>query len=387
MDTKDISLDKVSQEDIPVANVVVAGITGTGKSTLINAIFGEELAATGSGRPVTDRINEYKNGDIPIHIWDTVGLELDSNRTKESIKDTIANKATTKNKYDIIHAIWYCINSGSNRYQGAELDFIHELHSLNVPFIIVLTQCYGSKKTISEFEDKIHEINDSMGMRDIDVIRVLAQDYEFEIDDGQILPKKHFGLEDLINTTVKKMPDFIKIGFIAAQQVSKVQKRAECENIIYKYVMAAQMEIFQNLPVIRLFTTDSRIMRMFRNIGEMYRVFLTDEKIQYIMDRTQVNWENRFGALTFTKLSGYGDKINNLLSTKRSEGYDVKVDELSINNKVGRMIAYYGYVFVESIEEVWEESTKKELKDIDIICHRLIGIINDKLRQNRKENF
>ncbi|MBQ6543866.1 MAG: 50S ribosome-binding GTPase, partial [Clostridia bacterium] len=34
-------------------NIVVAGKTGVGKSTLINSIFRENLAETGMGKPVT----------------------------------------------------------------------------------------------------------------------------------------------------------------------------------------------------------------------------------------------------------------------------------------------------------------------------------------------
>ena len=127
---------RLNSDNLPPANIMVAGITGTGKSTLINAVFGSDMAATGTGRPVTEHIDEYENGDIPIHIWDTVGLELDSEKTRESIrsiKATIAAKAESNDLYDKVHAIWYCINSGSNRYQGAELDFIKELHSIGVP--------------------------------------------------------------------------------------------------------------------------------------------------------------------------------------------------------------------------------------------------------------
>ena len=78
-------LNALTTDELPTANIIVAGITGTGKSTLINAVFGSELAKTGSGRPVTDHIDEYEDADIPVHIWDTVGLELDSEKTRESI--------------------------------------------------------------------------------------------------------------------------------------------------------------------------------------------------------------------------------------------------------------------------------------------------------------
>src|SRR4051812_33127463 len=34
-------------------NLLIVGKTGTGKSTLVNAVFGDEVASTGVGRPVT----------------------------------------------------------------------------------------------------------------------------------------------------------------------------------------------------------------------------------------------------------------------------------------------------------------------------------------------
>ena len=88
------------------------------------------MAATGKGRPVTAHIDEYQSLDVPIHIWDTVGLELDSEKTKDSInsiRQTIADKADSPDQFDRVHAIWYCINSGSSRFQGAELEFIKNL--------------------------------------------------------------------------------------------------------------------------------------------------------------------------------------------------------------------------------------------------------------------
>ena len=151
-------LEGLDSDNLPTANIMVAGITGTGKSTLLNAVFGAELAATGKGRPVTEEIDEYQSDDVPIHIWDTVGLELDSEKTKESInsiRETIAKKAESEDQFDRVHAIWYCINSGSNRYQGAELEFIKSLHAIGVPFIIVLTQCIGEPEEVNTFESQI----------------------------------------------------------------------------------------------------------------------------------------------------------------------------------------------------------------------------------------
>ena len=46
-------VNQYREEKLPTANIIVAGITGTGKSTLINAVFGENIAKTGVGRPLS----------------------------------------------------------------------------------------------------------------------------------------------------------------------------------------------------------------------------------------------------------------------------------------------------------------------------------------------
>ena len=52
------TIDALEEANMPDANILVAGITGTGKSTLLNAVFGNEAAKTGTGKPVTDKLYE-----------------------------------------------------------------------------------------------------------------------------------------------------------------------------------------------------------------------------------------------------------------------------------------------------------------------------------------
>ena len=140
-------IDKMQNEEqqFPPANIIVAGITGAGKSTLLNSVFGEELAVTGIGKPQTDQAKSYQSDDVPIRIWDTVGFEMseDGKRTAETlnaISEIIASKSDSKDSFDRIHAIWYCINASAHRIQSTEADFIAKLTRLGVPFIIVMTQ-------------------------------------------------------------------------------------------------------------------------------------------------------------------------------------------------------------------------------------------------------
>ncbi len=373
------TVDNLDRDDLPTANIMVAGITGTGKSTLLNAVFGKELAETGKGRPVTEHIDEYQSSSIPIHIWDTVGLELDSEKTKESIKSIrqiIADKATSKDQFNCIHAIWYCINSGSSRYQGAELDFIKNLHSIGVPFIIVLTQCIGEEEEINAFENKIKEINASMGMDDIEIVQVCAKEFK-----TRVFTIPAFGLDTLVDTTIKKMPDFIKGGFVAAQKVSKVQKRVQCEEIIYEYVKEAKEGFWDKVPLVKLFSANKRIKNMLKKIGGMYNTQVSLEGIEKITREADINFENAFFGLISPIDRGYNEKVMELLDKKKSEGFEVNVGELSKSDRVAVMIAFYGYTFISAIEELWEKFTEEQLKDMDIVCRNLIDIINRILKE------
>lgn len=376
---------RVDSDDLPTANILVAGITGTGKSTLINAVFGENTAKTGSGRPVTERIDEYGSDADKIHIWDTVGLELDSAKTKESIasiRATIASKNTSKDLYDRIHAIWYCINSGSKRYQGAELDFIKQLHDIGVPFIIVLTQCSGAEEEVDAFEATIREINSSMGLSDIDIVQVLAQDVKFR---GMPEPIPAFGLDNLVETTLNKLPSFIKNGFIAAQRVSQVEKRKACEDIIFEYVDLARMGFWDKVPIINVFTADNKITKMFIKIGKLYNTILPDSDTQkMIKDLGHIDIENGFFGL-INPTRKYDKKVDNLFRKKRDEGYNVQLEKLENKERVARLLALYGYIFLDAIEEVWSKLTEEQLKEIDMVMDMLRGVLKRKFSRKHAD--
>lgn len=369
-------VDSLDKDELPTANIMVAGITGTGKSTLLNAIFGADLAETGKGRPVTAHIDEYQSVDVPIHIWDTVGLELDSEKTKasiNSIRQTIAEKAEAKDQFDRVHAIWYCINSGSNRYQGAELDFIKNLHSIGVPFIIVLTQCIGDPDEINQFEKQIREMNAAMGMGDIEIVQVCAKPFKlrgFTID--------AFGLDKLVDKTLERLPEFIKGGFIAAQRVSRAQKRAQCEDIIFEYVDVAQRGFWDKVPIINALVADSKIKKMFKKIGRLYNTVLPDESINTIIrDLGSVDVENAFFGLISPFYKKYNEKLDKLFAEKKKQGFSVEVQKLEKSERVARMLAFYGYNFLDAIEDVWEELTEDQLKKADIV----LSVLREKLNQ------
>lgn len=383
---------KKETSDLKTANIMVAGKTGTGKSTLLNAIFGEDLATTGTGRPVTEHIDEYKHESIPIHIWDTVGLELDSEKTRKSIdeiKKTIASKSEAKDELDQIHAIWYCINSGSNRYEGAELDFIKELYSIGVPFTIVLTQCYGAKKKIGEFEEVIDKINHEMGLDNISIIKVLAQDYEVEIDEDNIVTKPAFGLEELVGITMDQLPEYVQSGFIAAQKVSESLKHSECEKLIWLYVERVRDNYWSktkiinwdNVPLINILTTDGHIKDLFRNISKIYNTEIDEDQLEKIMSELGgLSPENAFQGLLNPISKKFDENVEKLYQRNAKGEYDSDYSALPKNMRVARMIVLYGYTFLESIEKYWERLRNEKLENLKTRSVVLVDIIRETMK-------
>ena len=369
--------------DMPPANIMVAGITGSGKSTLLNAVFGTEVAETGKGRPITERIDEYHSDNVPIRIWDTVGLELDSVKTKKSIndiKEIIASKADSEDHFDHVHAIWYCINSGGSRYQGAELEFIKNLHSIGVPFIIVLTQCIGEPDEINGFEEQIREINASMGMHDIDIVQVCAKDYKLR---GYTI--EAFGLEDLVEMTINKVPDFIKGSFIAAQNVSKAQKREHCGEIIVRYVDAAVAGFWDKVPIVNVFTTDSKIHKMFSEIGMLYNSIIPEDRIQEVIDAMgSMDVEHTVFGLILPVNKKFDQRIDALFEKKEREGFIVPIEKLDKNMRVARLLVRYGYLYLEAVEELWEKRNDSILADIDSRIRILKAVLRDKFNGKAK---
>ena len=230
-------MDKVAQDAINAIaeriknlsklNIIVAGKTGVGKSTLINGVFREKLAETGMGKPVTAHMRKLTKKGVPLAIYDTRGFELGKEvqaEVKKEIIDTINAGLATKDINEAIHCIWYCINTASNRVEPEEIEWLRELSNSNkvtqVPIIIVLTQAF-SKKKANELRQVL--LNENLDV--VQIIPVLAEDYE--IDDEYIA--KSYGLDVLIKVMGEALPDELLDTLQNLQVVSLEEKKKRAQ--------------------------------------------------------------------------------------------------------------------------------------------------------------
>lgn len=251
-----VDIDKIAQEALDVIadkinnlstlNIIVAGKTGVGKSTLINSVFREKLAETGMGKPVTDHMRNLAKKGIPLAIYDTRGFELGKGvqtEVKKEVIDTISKGLATKDINKAIHCIWYCINTASNRVEPEEIEWLKELSKDNqitqVPIIIVLTQSF-SKKKAGEMRRMLLEENLDV----VQVIPVLAEDYE--IDDDYIA--KSYGLDVLIKVMGEALPEELMDTLQHVQIASLEEKKRRAQAAVATAAVAAEGEGAAPIP-------------------------------------------------------------------------------------------------------------------------------------------
>ena len=236
--------DKISEEyeKMGHVNIIVAGKTGVGKTTLINSVFGKKIEKTGIGKPITQELKEITTPDYPVRLYDTVGLELNSEqqeRVKNDIVSLIMDKRKKGASDEFIHCIWYCINANSNRIEDEEVKFITSIATeSDVPVIIIFTQSYGKNSV------ELQRYVDNLNLPVKKSFRVLAADYE--IDDEYT--KKAYGCDEVVEFVIEILPETAQKAFINAQVASLKAKRQKAQLIISGAVAGAFGEGFIPLP-------------------------------------------------------------------------------------------------------------------------------------------
>ena len=209
------------------ANIVIAGKTGVGKSTLVNAVFQGNLAETGDGRPVTKATREIKKEGIPLSIFDTRGLEISEYKnTVQDLEKLIQDKRKSEDPNQHIHIAWVCVLEDSRRVEDAEIKLVEMLDKY-IPVVGVITKSVsdnGFRQTVQELLPQTRN-----------VVRVLAQEKVF--DGGYTMPA--MGLDTLVELTMTLVPETQRNALAAAQKISINHKLQRAHKVVVGAALGA----------------------------------------------------------------------------------------------------------------------------------------------------
>ena len=130
-------------------NVLVIGNSGVGKSTLINAVLGEERAVTGYGTAgTTKELTIYESEEIPFRIIDTVGFEpsfIKEFAAIQAVKKWSKESAKEGKEDTQINVIWFCVEGTSSKLFPKTIKDLSRATAMwpSVPVVVVITKSYS----------------------------------------------------------------------------------------------------------------------------------------------------------------------------------------------------------------------------------------------------
>ena len=225
--------DKIEKEfekqlnDLPKVNIMIVGGTGVGKSSLVNKIFGEEIAATGSGKPITKGIDEFSKEGFPAIIFDTEGYEiidgeLDNSNFSQVVFEEVKKRSKLELKHQM-HLFWYCISVTSHRITDYDLENIKLLNEHGVDLAIVFTQCDN---------EEVDDDNNGKTSAEFRKI-IISNGLNNKIFETMTVGEETLQINDLIEWSTESLKDDdLRAAFVGAQKQSIELKNKEANTAI-----------------------------------------------------------------------------------------------------------------------------------------------------------
>ncbi len=222
----DQELHKINQR-IKKPHILICGATGAGKSSLINHLFGGQLARVGHAIPVTRGIKKYARADISVVLYDSQGYELGKNCDYQENIDKWLDQSPDQT----IHMAWYCISAGNKRITDMDMGVVDQLKARRIPVAVILTQIDTvDEKELAALEGVIDK-------------ELAVPFFKTLVSEDQALVEAleaYLDWDDLIVWAIDHLEEGLRQGLIAALQIGLKQKKSlASQKIIPIYTSAA----------------------------------------------------------------------------------------------------------------------------------------------------
>lgn len=344
-------------------NLALFGKTGVGKSTLINAIFGEPVAATGIGEPVTEGSHLYLDKRGQLGLIDTQGLEIGRD-DKELLADVTktVNRMRKQPVAEQIHAVWFCVRGMDRRFEESEAAFIRKLDELGLPVIVVLTQ-------VPEREGQIHPDAQQL-------VRVIEEKHlPIEGIYCTYAQRDHFtgqpphGLMELLHATFRVAPEAVHGALTAAQKIDLARKAREAHKAVGAAASGAAAAAATPIPFSDAALLVPIQLGMMARIAQLYNLKVDRAALLAIASTSAAT---SAGRATFTSLlkffPGAGTVAGGVIGAGVASGFTVAMGEawIAVCQKAagGALPSLNGVIDSQAVQDLFMTEFRKRVPGI-----------------------
>jgi uncharacterized protein (DUF697 family)/GTP-binding protein EngB required for normal cell division len=217
-------------------NLAVFGKTGVGKSTLVNAVFGRDVARTGVGSPVTKGLVYYRHPDGFLGLYDSEGFETGTagDAIVAGLR-SLVEQHRAKAVDEQIHAVWYLVRWSDRRFEQGQEQFVRALAALGLPVILVLTQVPNRDGQVHPEALEFARYIEGLDLPISPHGRVLLTNALTDPFSGSPV----YGLQSLLDVTYEVIPAAAEAALTAAQVLDVGRKKKAVAAIIKQAVVVA----------------------------------------------------------------------------------------------------------------------------------------------------
>lgn len=195
-----------------MSNIIVLGPSGVGKSTLINAVIGDEISTSlEMSKPYvgTNEIQVHESEDYNIRLIDTVGFEPSAAKQKKAVnlvQKWTKDGAKKKDDEKSLDLVWFCIDGTSKRVFSSYIENFVKAVKIwkGIPVIVVVTKSYSAlerHENVEEIRRVFEQYAEQINLKYI--IPVVALPYNIKED----MIVNTSGLQELMDRTLEVLPE------------------------------------------------------------------------------------------------------------------------------------------------------------------------------------
>jgi uncharacterized protein (DUF697 family)/GTP-binding protein EngB required for normal cell division len=344
-------------------NLAVFGKTGVGKSTLLNAVFGEDVAKVGIGEPVTQGSHLYLDKVGSLGIVDTQGLEMgiDDKKIIDELQKMI-NRTRKMPLSEQVHVAWYCVRGMDRRFEDTEADFVRALDDLGLPVIIVMTQVPRNEMG---FHPDAVALAELVRQRHLPVVP--GSPFFTYAKPDPFTGQRAYGLREVLDATFRVAPEGVQGALVAAQEVDLSRKASEAQKVIAAAASSAGASAAVPVPFSDAVMLVPIQLGMMAKIAQLYKIKFDRAALMAIASTTAAT---QAGRATFTGLlklvPGAGSVAGGLIGAGVASTYTyamgqawLVVCQRAASGSFGRVGSALD---TDAVREAFTEEFKKRLK-------------------------